>query len=468
MQRDIIQTLNIFFNKTEKLLQSEKYSKICLYAFIIVFFILIFILNRLYPLFADDWSYSFVYGGNERVKNIKDIFISQYRHYFMWGGRTIVHLIAQFLLFIPPWIADTINSIAYIVFTFVIYKIVRIGETKESPLLFILIQLLLWFLLPAFGEDFLWITGSANYLWGTLLILLFLYPYCKLIFNKNKIQDNNILKAILFFIYGGIAGWTNENTVLAMIIGCISILIWIKISKQNIPYWAIGGIIGALFGYIFMVAAPGNYIRYQIILSVGWNLNPGSGSWDKILVLVQLFFEKIFPILCIFVLLFITYTTFNNSTKQKRQIFTSLLFLILGLIAFSAMSFSPVFPTRVWIGIIVFMIIALLRIIELENRQMILAQFIIAACLLCYYLVTYTQAVIELNKVSTILSEREKVISSNQNKHDLELVADKKIPQLQLFKELIEIPSDRDNWLNRDYSRFHEIKSFKTNETENP
>lgn len=164
MQRDIIQTLNIFFNKTEKLLQSEKYSKICLYTFIIVFFILIFILNRLYPLFADDWSYSFVYGGNERVKNIKDIFISQYRHYFMWGGRTIVHLIAQFLLFIPPWIADTINSIAYIVFTFVIYKIVRIGETKESPLLFILIQLLLWFLLPAFGEDFLWITGSANYL----------------------------------------------------------------------------------------------------------------------------------------------------------------------------------------------------------------------------------------------------------------------------------------------------------------
>ena len=336
MQRDIIQTLNIFFNKTEKLLQSEKYSKICLYTFIIVFFILIFILNRLYPLFADDWSYSFVYGGNERVKNIKDIFISQYRHYFMWGGRTIVHLIAQFLLFIPPWIADTINSIAYIVFTFVIYKIVRIGETKESPLLFILIQLLLWFLLPAFGEDFLWITGSANYLWGTLLILLFLYPYCKLIFNKNKIQDNNILKAILFFIYGGIAGWTNENTVLAMIIGCISILIWIKISKQNIPYWAIGGIIGALFGYIFMVAAPGNYIRYQIILSVGWNLNPGSGSWDKILVLVQLFFEKIFPILCIFVLLFITYTTFNNSTKQKRQIFTSLLFLILGLIALGA------------------------------------------------------------------------------------------------------------------------------------
>lgn len=468
MQKNKIQSLNILLNKTEQFLQPSKYSKICLYASIIIFFILVLILNRLYPLFADDWSYSFIYGGNDRVKNIKDIFISQYRHYFMWGGRTIVHLIAQFLLFIPAWIADILNSIAYILLTFLIYKIVRIGEAKESPLVFIFIQLFLWFLLPAFGEDFLWITGSANYLWGTLFIILFFYPYCKLIFNNSQKQDKSILKATLFFICGGIAGWTNENTALAMIIGCILILLWIKISKEKIPYWAISGTIGALLGYILMVSAPGNYVRYQIILSVGWNYTPGSNSFDKIFLLTQLFYEKTFPILCIFILLLIRYTAFKNTAKQKKHIFTSLLFLIMGFIAFGVMCFSPVFPSRVWIGIFVFFIIAILRIVDLKNSKMLLVIFFATMSLLFYYIITYTQSVIELNTVSTILKEREDMILSQEKTSEFELTTNKQIPSFKIFEELIEIPSDKDHWLNRDYCRFHKIRSFKTEDIKTP
>ena len=53
-----------------------------------IIFIIMLILNVFTPLIADDYDYKYIYGTNykELVKNIFDVFISQYNHYMTWGG----------------------------------------------------------------------------------------------------------------------------------------------------------------------------------------------------------------------------------------------------------------------------------------------------------------------------------------------------------------------------------------------
>lgn len=41
---------------------------------------------------------------------IKDIIHSQVNHYYMWGGRSVVHFIAQILLMLPTDVADLLHT----------------------------------------------------------------------------------------------------------------------------------------------------------------------------------------------------------------------------------------------------------------------------------------------------------------------------------------------------------------------
>ena len=60
------------------------------------------------PLDFDDYIYSYVWtAGNmerplaetaQRVNSFKDIFQSQWNHYFTWGGRSVAHILLQFFL----------------------------------------------------------------------------------------------------------------------------------------------------------------------------------------------------------------------------------------------------------------------------------------------------------------------------------------------------------------------------------
>ena len=134
-------------------------------------FIFMFVLNFLTPLIADDFSYSF--GADGRIKNLYDIYNKQVDHYFTWGGRTVAHTVAQIFLLFPKIIFSIANTFAYVLLIYLIYRVAR-GKSEDKPILVIAINLLLWFVLPVFGQTCLWLIGSCNYLWTTDIILIFM------------------------------------------------------------------------------------------------------------------------------------------------------------------------------------------------------------------------------------------------------------------------------------------------------
>ena len=176
------------------------------------FFILVFVLNKLYPLYADDWGY--IYSGKSFAEAASDSFKKLYNQYFTWGGRMVVHAIAHLLAWFGLAISDLINSLAFVFYLYIIYRISNKGN-RINPLLFLFIGLYSWLIIPAFNSTVLWLVGAANYMWGALIVILFLSAYY--FYYIGSKERKGWLYVIFFLLAGIISGWTNENLFAAQV-----------------------------------------------------------------------------------------------------------------------------------------------------------------------------------------------------------------------------------------------------------
>ncbi|WP_439647456.1 DUF3329 domain-containing protein [Brucepastera parasyntrophica] len=218
-------------------------------------------MNVLTPMIADDYLYSFVYNTDERVSSISDIFYSQYRHYMEWGGRSVAHFLAQLFLFLGKSFFNICNTIVYCIFICLVYF--HICGTLADMKLWLLsaIHILLWFSVPVWGQNFLWLTGSCNYLWTTTIILFFLMPFRKK--SMDTSYSIHIILSILFLVLGIITGWCNENAGAATLVILTGYSIRKIFKKEKFALFEILGIIGFIIGFYFLLAAPGNYVRMK-------------------------------------------------------------------------------------------------------------------------------------------------------------------------------------------------------------
>lgn len=427
-------------------------------------FLLIFVLNQLFPLYADDWEYTYIYGTeNIKIENIADIFISQYNHYMHWGGRSVVHFIAQFILMFHFDFICIINSLAYVVFIYAIYRIANQGN-KLSPLLFLLFTFFLWLFQPAFFAAVIWKTGSANYLWGTLIIVIFIYPYYSL--YRTRRAKNNISYTFLMFFGGIIAGWTNENMGVALIFYIIVSIGLFRYEKINIPKWVYAGLIGAIIGCIIMLIAPGNYIRLEAIKEI-WaeeNISRYDAFQALLKSLWRYFRRYMLPLLGIYaVLLFLHYKYAKDLEKKNLVIRGSLLFISSSIVATLAMLASPSFPERALFGIITFFLIAcgiIYSNISWNNvylKRIGIILFIFIAGLYGY---RYYRAYSVLKPVSGLWNERERYIQIEKSKGVDTIVFYKQFDIKSKFF-IHDLSDDPEFWENKLYAKYYGLKSVK-------
>lgn len=376
-------------------------------------FFIIFFLNILTPMIADDFGYLLIFDGvfQTKVTSISDVFLSQKEHYFLWGGRSVVHFIAQSLLLLPPIIIDTLNTIVYMIYVLLIYFLIK-GRKSNNIGLFILINLAVWFLQPAFGDTILWITGSANYLWGMVLVLLFILPYR---FYEGNINNKLviILKTSLLFFYGIIAGWTNENTAAGMIVIAILFLLYFRSNDWKIPFWGISGILGSIIGYLIMILAPGNLNRAGEAVTSDW------------LVFAYRLFHHTQDFIvncgCLNLLGFIIIILFWHYTKRNKGNILSLFFIFfIGvLVGVYSMVLSPSFPPRAWFGVITYNIIAIgILLYNLNYNNKFLKQIYYAIILagMIAFPFSFYSAYKDVYSIHSVFKQRSILVSEAKDK----------------------------------------------------
>lgn len=429
---------------------------------------MIYVLNYIYPLFLDDWNYSFVFMESKRVSSLSDIFISQYNHYFAWGGRTVVHIICQALLMLDFFWICVLNAAAYVALLYVMYSIAN-KNNKVNPFVFFLCHVCVWFLQLAFCQTVLWKTGSANYLWGMLIVLLFIYPYY--LYFRNRKYSDGVLKIILFFIIGIIGGWTNENIGIALIFYLLSSLFLYRREKMKLPGWAISGLAGAVIGCAAMLLAPGNYLRMN---SVEQMIAEQGKTMSDIYVLnlknfLKYFVQAILPLVVAYIAGLIIYIRQKREDLERDMVIkSSLLFLATGFIALFALMVSPASEKRAMFGIIILFIIPAIQIyanLDFSVKPLKILNIIMLIVLLLYYAVDYTWKYQTIHIASTAWKEREPIIQDYKNR-GIDTITFTNRFQIHTKYGLQDLSDDPGDLVNKVCSRYYGFKWMKAEDSE--
>lgn len=450
------------------MIMKNKYFKLSnkklLFVFLFMIFCFIFILNYYTPIIADDYSYSFGING-ERIHFISDIIIKQYDHYFHWGGRTIAHSLGQLFLMFPKIVFSIANSIIYTLLMYLAYANIA-DEKNKHPFVVLLIHFGLFFTLPEFGQNCLWLIGSCNYLWTSTIVLLFLLPFSR----KKLDKKNSNTKMIGLFLLGILAGWTNENTGAALIV-ITSLLVLLSCYKEknlkktfNNNKWLISGLIGCVTGFLLMILAPGNYVRANafkdessFLIKILKRIAEATVNGVSIL----------WPLIISLVIIISLYYYYKKKISNK-----SIIFLIGSLVAIYSMVLSPTFPGRAWFGVILFFLIGLLILLnEIFDYKRIIKIIIISTTLLItiYSIPIYYSLVKEIVDLNHIWDYRINVIENLKvnDKYDVEVLCyyptNKKSPNYGLA----DISKDDKGWPNQDIARYYGIEKIKCVDIEN-
>jgi len=426
---------------------------------IVLFFLM---LNIYTPLIADDFSYSI------GVNSIGDIFISQFNHYFNWGGRSVAHFFAQFWLLVGKPIFNIANAFIYGFFIFLV-KFHIIGSFKKfNPLLFLLINISFWLFVPLWGQNFLWLTGSCNYLWTSTIILFFLAPF------RVKYDNPNfklcIPLSILFMFIGVLSGWSNENSGAAVLFFLIIYFLYKISNKNKLSLFEILGAIGFLIGFLLLIAAPGNYVRAEFIKQSNIDL----ANTPFLLILIKRFLNITSilydnnGILLIGISIFLGFDLVYYK-KQKLHLF-SYLYAFSAIAGAYSMLLSPSFPLRAFFIITVFSIILLGNLlfqIELKIPDIVKRYFSIIIILIIIHLsfsfITATKGVMGVyfrwyDRIEYINQEKEKGVL------DIEVKIIPTHNKKTALYDLSDVTADKEDWPNTSIATYFGISSIKSND----
>ena len=229
-------------------------EKLLTAAVALIIFGVMFALNDLMPLHRDDYDYSLIWGTAAHVNSLADAVQSTWRHYFLHGGRLITVFWLNLFLWLGKFPFDVANALMFTALVILIYVHARREFKFDEPWILAVAGLLTWLCLPHFGEVAVWKSGSTVYLWSAVPAALFLLPFNLALAGRKF--DGKFFTAGMFAL-GLVAGCSVEN--LAVTVTLISLAFAVKF-KEN---WMATGAAGNLIGLVVLLAAPGNFVRYD-------------------------------------------------------------------------------------------------------------------------------------------------------------------------------------------------------------
>ena len=157
---------------------------------------------------------------------------------------------------LPGWVFDLVNAAVFAGLVAALLRLVRPVSAAAAAWTAAGGALLLWLATPAFGQDFLWQTGSVNYLWTMTATLWFVRPFVHPGWMPRLRRG-----AVLWFVLGLCSGWSMENQSAAACLLCTARLVQLRLHRQPLPRLLAAGAAGQWLGFVLLMAAPGNYHR---------------------------------------------------------------------------------------------------------------------------------------------------------------------------------------------------------------
>lgn len=243
------------------------------YAMLVIAAIFLGLMFYFQPKIADDWYLIWDY---QKSNNIIQYWFEFYNG---WSGRLPLIIVTSLIILQPAF--EIVYRVFILIEVLVLLglawycalglKGLNFSKGMRQP--FFLFGMLLWLSLPARAETVSWISGNAVFLLPCILGLNFIAWSRYFINDELGKSDNPInlaklaIRFIFYFFVGFLAGASQEQIIFACLLFTILYLCrdghLINLKFISINYWFL--LAGFLTGMIFLISAPGNYLRLNVM-----------------------------------------------------------------------------------------------------------------------------------------------------------------------------------------------------------
>lgn len=435
---------------------SVKNRRILFYLTMGIGFIAILLYNFLTPNMSDELQFdSSVY------HTVLDLFREEYKNYMTWNGRSVVQLIMRCFLLVPKPVFDICNSACFVLLTLLMYWNIRGGRKTYDFAAYALVNLLVWSLGVSFDQTVLWESGACNYLWGAVIILGFVTVYRYFTEHADKIK-HSVLLAVGLFVFGLLGGWCNENTSGG---GFLLVLYFTGVyynKKKKLAPWMAAGMAGMLTGLVFMVMAPGNRIRGEVLREA--EEHSGILAYvGRFLKINHAVYTYLFLMLTI-VILILTFLILKG--KRIIELTDIVIYAVVSIASSYALIFTPQPMDRAYFGAGIFMMIACVQAIWYIPKE----EIYLNACrygglvaFLIWMFFSYCANGADLMRLRREINQREAYILEQKAQGNVNLTVPMLSPDFQTkysFLFLNDVDEDPKSWGCSIYCQYYGLEGL--------
>lgn len=167
------------------------------------------------PTLSDDVLYRFVWQDTwdeplQQIASLADVFQSQYTHYLVTNGRSVVHTLAQiFMNLTPEWVMKSLHVVMFLLLIFLTTRWLT-DDRKKEPVMALTTFAFLLLVFKGFRTAVLWQIGAFGYVWTWVMTLAFLLLARRLKDRPFK-KRHGMLIPVAF-----LCGWTHEAIALPL------------------------------------------------------------------------------------------------------------------------------------------------------------------------------------------------------------------------------------------------------------
>lgn len=305
-------------------------------------------LNLLTPMLADDYRYAYSFSTGARLQGLSDIFPSLAAHASVMNGRLVPHFFVQLFTLMPRPVFSVINALVYIALLLGMYLVVKKNETHFDWRLMLILDGAVFLLPPTFGQSFLWLSGSLNYLWCDALMVWVFVPFANLTIRLRNTKA--LWQWVLLAVGSLLLGNMSENvSATAALIMCLFIG-WQLVHRRTPPAWMLASTLLTIVGWLLLMFAPANRTN------VGQAVQGINAIFEHFEVALAMWMQHgLWPSLAFMALFF--FANACADAERNRLAFAMVLFLG-SLVCNYMMAAADYYPERAFTGSMLMLILA--------------------------------------------------------------------------------------------------------------
>lgn len=365
-----------------------RHERVAFWAALAGLWLLFFVQAWNTPVLLDDW-YQLPYW---RTHEFGPTAIWQYGHYNYFHFNPRIGDVFLLVINGPPAAHLILTPLVQVVVLVVAFAIAFARwprPTLRDLQLLLVIQVLIWIVIPIPGIIYFYRPFATNYLWAFGITLALFVPY-RLALARGTATPHRWWAVVPMLVLGWTAGMCNEHTGPAAMVA-IAIFVAVAGKRRQLRAWMLAGAAGLYVGYPMLFFAPGQALRYAGMATRNTPINllkerGLDGCFEILLEFVNEAQNGIILMLLVALVYLRAHARRGEAVPPlpRVHVFAAALFVIAAGAIVVTLFASPTATERLFLAPAVLLVLAFAVLIEHLMHEPAVRRFVVTACTIVF------------------------------------------------------------------------------------